>query len=237
VSPQPVHEAEAARIRAEYERREHTLGRDFYALFRPANLFAHQARERELRELLAREELLPLRERSLLEIGCGDGEWFASFERFGLDLRLLHGIELDARRIERARERAPAADLRVGDAARLPWPDGAFDVVFQSTVFSSVLDWGVRSTIAREMERVLKPQGVVVWYDFVLDNPSNPNVKGMRREEIARLFPGATLDVRRVTLAPPVARRLVTRSWLFADVLERLRLLNTHLFVAIRPQG
>ena len=110
-----------------------------------------------------------------------------------------------------------------------------FDVVFQSTVFSSVLSAPVREVIAREMTRVLKPNGVVLWYDFAFDNPKNKNVAGMKRDEVARLFPGAALDVRRVTLAPPLARQLVPRSWLVATLLERVRLLNTHLLIAIRP--
>jgi ubiquinone/menaquinone biosynthesis C-methylase UbiE len=227
-------EAEAARIRAEYERRARDVPADFYALFHRANLFAHQTRERELRELFEQLKLLPLEGRSLLEVGCGEGEWFASFERFGLDIRKLAGIDLEAGRIELARRRAPGADVRRGDAAQLPWPDASFDVVFQSTVLSSVLDRDVRHQIAREMLRMLRPGGTVVSYDFAWDNPKNKNVSGVRRKDLEALFPGCALIVRRVTLAPPLARWLVPHSWLAAELLQRLGPLNTHLLAAVR---
>ncbi|MBK7864869.1 MAG: class I SAM-dependent methyltransferase [Archangiaceae bacterium] len=149
-----------------------------YALTHRPNLFAHHGRERELRELLDGLGLLPLGGRSLLEVGCGEGEWFATFERFGLELSKLAGIDLDEGRLARARERAPKADLRCGDATKLPWGDRTFDLIFQSTVFSSVLAAPVREALAREMVRVLKPGGVVLWYDFAWNNPSNPNVRG-----------------------------------------------------------
>ena len=228
--------SEADRIRAEYERRAREIPADFYALFQRANLFAHHTRERELREALSDAGLLPLHGKSLLEVGCGEGEWFATFNRFGLDLTRLAGIDLDERRLAVARQRAPGADLRAGDGASLPWADCSFDLVFQSTVFSSVLDEATRSALAAEMMRVLAPSGAIVWYDFVFDNPRNAHVKGMKRGEIDRLFPRCDIETHRVTLAPPLARRLVPLSWTMSALLQSVRVFNTHLLGVIRPR-
>lgn len=228
-------EQEANRIRDEYQRRARELAPDFYALFHRSNLFAHHTRERELREALSDHSFLPLTGRSLLEVGCGEGEWFATFERFGLDLSALAGIDLDDGRLVQARERAPHADLKAGDATQLPWAAATFDLVFQSTVFSSVLDAQVRSALAAEMLRVLKPGGALIWYDFAFNNPKNSNVKGMKRAELSRLFPHCRIDARKVTLAPPIARRLVPFSWGASALLQATRLLNTHLLAIIRP--
>ena len=53
---------------------------------------------------------------------------------------------------------------------------------------------------------------------------------------IERTHPQLALDVRRVTLAPFLARRLVPLSWTLASLLEEARVLNTHVAVAIRPR-
>lgn len=227
-------EIEAARIRAEFERREREGSRERYSLTNPSNLFIRQGQQRALLHGLARAEALPLGSKRILEIGCGRGQWFGVFEDFGAARKQLAGIDLDAARVAEAKERFPEGDIRTGDATRLPWPDASFDIVFQSTVFTSILDNGVRRECAREMLRVLAAGGTILWYDFRYNNPSNPNVRGISRREIEALFPGCTVDLEPVTLAPPLARRIVSRSWLLAAGLERLRLLNTHLLGVIR---
>ena len=229
-------EAEAKRILAEYERREREIGRDYYSLTRPANLFVRHGQQRALLDALVRSALLPLNRRRILEVGCGLGKWLSVFEEFGARREQLSGIDLDAARIDETRTRFPHADLQVGDATQLPWADGVFDIVFQSLVFTSILDPNVRSAIAAEMLRVLAHDGVILWYDFRYNNPSNPNVEGVDASDIHRLFPKCGVHLERVTLAPPISRRLVPFSWLTASVVERLRLFNTHYFGVIRPR-
>lgn len=229
-------EAEAARILAEYERREREIGREYYALTSPPNLFTRHGQERALLRALSKADRLPLGTARILDVGCGRGQWLAVLEDFGAKRECLAGIDLDAGRMAETSARYPGADLRVGDATRLPWPDRTFDIVFQSTVFTSILDAEVRSAVATEMLRVLAPQGIIVWYDFRYDNPGNANVKGVDAKQIAALFPNCTIELAPVTLAPPIARRIVPRSWLVATALERLRVLNTHYLGVIRPR-
>lgn len=227
-------ERERERILSEYDRRRREIGDDLYALHRPANLFLRQGQERALLRGLHAAGLAPLVGRSVLEIGCGEGRWLSFFENFGAAPTDVAGIDLDASRVDLCRRRHPEADIRLGDATELPWPDARFDVVFQSTVFTSILDVDVRRAVAAEMMRVLAPGGVILWYDFHFDNPRNRNVRGVRRKELAALFPGWRIDVERVTLAPPLARRIAGHAWWLASTLERLTLLNTHTFAVIR---
>jgi ubiquinone/menaquinone biosynthesis C-methylase UbiE len=222
--------SEADRILEELRRREREVPADFYSLDRPANLFLRQGQERALRKAL--EEIGPLAGKRVLEVGCGSGSWLEMLERSGADD--LAAIELEPERASRAAARFPDADIRSGDASRLPWESGSFDVVLQSTVFSSILDPGMRRAVASEMLRVLAPGGAVLWYDFFVDNPSNPHVRGIRRREIEALFPGCRAVLRRTTLAPPIARRIVPVSWKLAALLESLRVLDTHWFGVIR---
>jgi len=71
-------------------------------------------------------------------------------------------------------------------------------------------------------------------YDFRL-NPTNPQTRGILPGEIKRLFPNCSYQFNRITLAPPLARRIVPLSWILAYGLERLTIFNSHYLVAIRP--
>lgn len=226
--------AEAARIRAEYERREREIGRSFYALTDPTNLYMRQGQQRALLRGLTSAGKLPLADRAILDVGCGRGGWLATFEDFGATRARLAGTDLDDTRIAEARQRFAGADLRAGDATRLPWADRTFEIVLQATVFTSILDDQVRAAVASEMRRVLAPNGIIVWYDFRVDNPRNRNVRGIRAEEIRQLFAGFDVSLEAVTLAPPIARHLVPRSRLAAEALERLPFLNTHYLGILR---
>jgi hypothetical protein len=119
---------------------------------------------------------------------------------------------------------------------RLPWDDQAFELVIVSTVFSSILDPFAREKIAAEIDRVIVSGGVLVWYDLAFDNPRNTNVKGVRPREIKKLFPGYLMSARSVTLAPPVARRVVPLSVTFATVLAALPLLRTHIAAVLQKR-
>jgi ubiquinone/menaquinone biosynthesis C-methylase UbiE len=231
-----ANEREAERILTEYARRERELGRDHYSDTRAVNLFLHQGQERALLEALGPSGLLPLQARSILEVGCGLGRWLGVFEKFGAERSRVAGIDLDPQRIAEATQRFPGMQLMTADATQIPWPDRSFDIVFQSLVFTSILDDGVRRAVASEMRRVLKPDGAILWYDFSYNNPRNPAVRKVSANEIKALFTDCDVDLARVSLAPPIARRLVERSWLAASVLERLKLLNTHYFGVIRPR-
>lgn len=229
---------EAQRILAEYDRRQQQIPADFYALHKPANLFMRHSQERALRRALQYAGALPGGERRVLDVGCGHGDGLlTAFEAFGFARSNLAGIELNEARATRCAERFVGADIRTGDASQLPWSDQTFDVVFQATVFTSILDPAMKQAITREMLRVLKPQGSILWYDFFMDNPRNANVRGIGRRELASLFPDCRIWLRRVTLAPPLARRIVPVSWLVASALERVRLLNSHYFAVIRRDG
>ena len=236
---------EAERIREEYARRERHVPPDRYSLASAPNLFARQQKNRALLSILSTEGLLPLAGKKVLDLGCGDGQQLLEFQTWGSRPADLAGIDLIDTRIERARERLGASaggdrgpDLRTGDASALPWPDGVFDMACQNTVFTSILDDGMKKAVAGEMLRVLKPGGALIWYDFLFNNPANPNVKGIAAREIRSLFPGCSVRLRRITLAPPIARRLVPITWIGSLMLEKLVIFNTHYLAMIRkPAG
>ncbi|MCZ8112412.1 MAG: class I SAM-dependent methyltransferase [Rubrivivax sp.] len=220
-------EDDVAAMAGRYARRAALAG--LYDPLRPEVMQARHERLRVLAALLRRHARAPLSELSLLEVGCGDGGNLLDLVGLGFDPARLLANELLPERAAAARARLPAA-VRVleGDALALPLPDASLDLVLQSTVFSSLLDPGFRARLAARLWAWLKPGGAVIWYDFAVDNPRNPDVAGMPMAELRRLFPAATIDARRLTLAPPLARRAAALHPALPALLNTVPLLRTH---------
>ena len=224
--------SEERRIRTVYAGRTETAK---YSWFSSGQQLMLHGAARALLDALRRAGMSRLDDVRVLEIGCGSGHWLRELVQWGVRPDHLAGIDLLAERLGDARARcAPRVRLAAASAAALPFADGAFDIVLQSTVLTSVLDAAVRERIAAEMMRVLKPDGLVMWYDFLVDNPRNRDVRGVNRRELSRLYPGWQLDVRRVTLAPPVARFLAPRMWTVAAALSAIPFLCTHYAGTLR---
>ena len=224
--------AERDRLREEYRRRD--ADARVRARYRPGDPAVELA-QRQLGErvaaLLGDAGLLPLGDRRVLEVGCGSG---GLLPRLGaLGARHLTGIDMSAERLAAAAAQPVGPRLARADAAALPFADGTFDVVVQSTVVSSVLEPATRRAIAAEMARVLRVDGRILWYDFVW-NPVNRATRGVRREELTRLFPGFSGPVERITLAPPLARLLARLSPSAAAVASWLRPLRSHYLALLR---
>jgi len=223
------------RLREEYANRERRLaGSGRYAVFNPAHLFALQQRQREILDLFRKTGFLSFNRDRILEIGCGSGGVLAEYLVNGAAPAHLHGIDLLPARLREARTRLPHLPLACADGRFLPYPTASFDLVLQYTAFTSIMDEKIKAAVAQEMLRVLRSNGAILWYDFWL-NPTNPQTRGIRPAEIRRLFPGCRFHFRRVTLAPPLARRLVPFSWIAAALFEKCLIFNSHYLVVIYP--
>ena len=219
---------EPAAVAARYARR--AGGPDLYDPLRPEVRAARHGRERALGRLFDRHLRAHPSALDLLEVGCGHGDNLLELLRWGFDPARLVGNELLPERVAAARVRLPAAvRLLEGDASRLDVPHADFDLVLQSTVFSSLLDDAFQQRLAAAMWRWLKPGGAVLWYDFTFDNPRNPDVRGVPLQRIRALFPEGRIDARRVTLAPPLARAVVRVHPGLYTLFNALPLLRTHL--------
>jgi len=226
---------ELNRIRTEYDRRAQDAQLQIkYSPFNVTQLFFLQTQERLLLKLLKRYNLYPLSQSMILDVGCGSGSALLNMVGYGATVTKLFGIDLLTGRIQQAKNRQQPLGLVQADGSRIPFATSIFDLVFQFTVFTSVLDPALKGQIAAEMLRVLKPEGLIIWYDFWPDNPRNPQVKGVKPAEIKRLFPNCTFEFQRTTLAPPLARRVVPLSWLLAELLAKIPWLLSHYFVVIR---
>ncbi len=223
---------ESARLRTAYgERVAHRL--DSWS--NPGFRYIMQERERLVTSALARAGMFPLRERLILDVGCGRGRWERDFVNWGADPARVAGIDLLIDHIASARaSSASGTPFCCGSAWTLPYRSGSFDIVVQSTLFSSLPDRRARELSARELARVVRPTGIILWYDLRMDNPRNPNVHGIGHRELRELFPGCTVELHATTLAPPVARALARGSELACALLAKLPFLCTHYFGIIR---
>lgn len=225
--------AEEKRIKAAYERRD---GTSLYSRFNRAYLFMVQEREKRYLELLALHGCTALDKKQILEIGCGTGDLLRDFIKWGARPENLVGVELIDERVAKAIQLCPKdVTILQGNAAKLQFPGEMFHLVLQSTVFTSVLDSGTKQQMAAEMCRVLKRDGLIVWYDYHMNNPRNPDVKGVRLREIKALFPACEIRLERITLAPPIARRVAPYSWLLCYFLSKIPWLCSHYIGIIRP--
>lgn len=198
-------ERELQQVAERYARR--AVG-DRYALLQPDVWQLVQERQRALLRGLRARGLQPA-ELRLVEVGCGSGGNLLELLRTGCRPEHLTGCELLPERLAAARAvLPPTLRLVAGDAAEVDIAPGSQDLVLQATVFSSLLDDAVQQHLADAMWRWLKPGGSVLWYDFTMDNPHNPDVRGVPLSRVRALFPQGRLSSQRITLAPPIARRV-----------------------------
>jgi SAM-dependent methyltransferase len=203
-------------IAAAYERRAGGRADRLYDLFQAGALYMSQAQERSWLGLLDAIGFSGgrLREKKIYEVGCGGGGMLARLLLWGAAPENLFGCDLLPERRNEAVRRLPASvSLRACDASATGAEAGAYDLVFQSTVLSSISSPEHRRAVAREMWRLASPGGWVVSYDLRYGNPANPDVQPVLLTELAGYFPEASEKfARSVLLVPPLARRLARRG-------------------------
>ncbi|HEY6371677.1 MAG TPA: class I SAM-dependent methyltransferase [Candidatus Sulfotelmatobacter sp.] len=114
----------------------------------------------------------------VLDIGCGRGlllvaaaHRLTTGHAVGVDVWLAKAITgnrpnsaLENAMLEGVRDRV---EVKEADARKLPFPDGAFDIVVSNFVLHEVTTDADREKMVQEIARVLKPGGYVALRDFI----------------------------------------------------------------------
>jgi SAM-dependent methyltransferase len=227
-------QTETEAVRDRYERRKRVVVSNLYSPLNADVWQTIQERQRAMLRLFGSVGLTTFHDTKLVDVGCGDGRNLLGFLSLGFQAQNLIGIELLEDRVATASSVLPQGIVRSGDAASADISEGSQDVVFQSVVFSSLLDDAYQERLANRMWSWLRPGGGVLWYDFTYNNPKNPDVRGVPVRRVRALFPSGLFTVRRVTLAPPIARRICRIHPGLYSVFNAVPALRTHVLCWIR---
>ena len=104
----------------------------------------------------------------VLDVGCGVGGTLASLDGRCADLTIV-GLNIDGRQLDWARKHVTPGGRNVvgfieGDACRLPFQDGSFDVLL---AVECIYHFPSRTEFLKEAHRVLRPGGRLTFSDFV----------------------------------------------------------------------
>lgn len=125
------------------------------------NNLIHRYQQRAFRALTAGESFTGAR---VLDIGTGVGRWAAWYACW--PGAAVHGIDIEARRLDQARARTPQATFGVMSADALEFPDATFDVVNCITVLQHTPDH-VKHAAIREIGRVAAPSARLIVMELV----------------------------------------------------------------------
>ena len=105
----------------------------------------------------------PARGMSILDVGCGTGAELELYRRYQCRL---YGLDASPAMLKIARERlADSAQLSLGDATRMPYEDGRFDLVISMLTLHE-MSTETRRAVVGEIQRVVQDDGRILLIDF-----------------------------------------------------------------------
>ncbi len=131
-----------------------SIARWYDKLFEPIN--------RGLR-ILGLRLFLPKEGMAILDVGCGTGLYLELYRKYRC---AMYGIDSSPSMLEIAKKRlGNSAKLHLGDASGMPYGDRSFDLVIAMLALHE-MNHVTRSSVIREMKRVLKDSGHLLFIDF-----------------------------------------------------------------------
>ena len=133
--------------------------------------------DRKTREIMYRRIRQVIRDRDVLEVGCGTGELACTTAVYA---RHMAAIDSSMGMLRQAEKKQGPKNLvfRPGDVYELPFGDGVFDVVIIADTLHVLND---PAKALHEISRVLKPGGVLIAPDLLY---------GQAEENSRRMIPG-----------------------------------------------
>lgn len=108
--------------------------------------------------MLIREYAGPIK--SVLDYGCGAGRSTRFLKRVGFNVT---GVDVSQEMLEQARSKDASGEYLHIPSGLLPFEDSSFDLIFSSFVFLEVSRIEEIEGILREMKRVLRKDGIIIF--------------------------------------------------------------------------
>jgi SAM-dependent methyltransferase len=208
---------EVRRIRGVYAQRANSRAPEWIPHFNLYGRYTLYERNELLVSVFRKLNVTSLAGMRVLDVGCGAGTFLRYLFDFGARPKDCFGVDVLEDTLRLAKHLSP-------------------NIVFQSLVFTSVLDPNIKRAMAAEILRVLRKGGRFVWYDFRYNNPKNSNVQGIGKREIREFLPSCKLEFWRLTLAPPIGRIAGALSPFLYHVLSQVPFLRTHYLCLAEKQ-
>ena len=117
-----------------------------------------------------------------LDLGCGLG---AALEHAATTGAKTAGIDPSPSMVERAAERVPQAEVRLGSAESIPFDDEAFTAAISVSTYHH---WADAETGLKEVRRVLAPGGRLLIVETKLKRSAGHGLDGVGGESLAQLL-------------------------------------------------
>lgn len=127
--------------------------------------------------------LAPIRERRIVEIGCGGGALLKALAELGARVA---GIDLDDTALALARKTAPTAILRRAGAESLPFVDGAMHAAVFVNSLHHVPEPAMAAALA-EAARIVEPGGDVIVVEPLPEGTFFESMRPIEDETLVRL--------------------------------------------------
>lgn len=114
---------------------------------------------------------------AILDYGCGYGRSLLELKQLGYEN--LSGVDLSEEMIVRGLKKSPDMNLQKIDGEKLPFEDNLFDCCILFAVLTCVVTNEGQKEIIREIQRVLKPGGLL----YLSDYPLQKNERNLERYE------------------------------------------------------
>lgn len=226
-------ENERKRIDSVYTDRKKLEGR--YSLTNRGNRFNHEQMLSNITSML-HEFAVDIPTANWLDLGSGELTLFEDISALGFDPSRSIASDLLLWRLRRGADQNRAQNIVNASARQLPFSDNSFDLVSQFTMMTSILDSQLKKEIAGDMLRVVRPGGYLLWYDFRVNNPGNKNTRAIGQAELRDLFDQQEINIKPITLLPPLARKVGLISERMLKFLHIFPMLRTHYLALIGPK-
>lgn len=122
----------------------------------------------------------------ILDVGCGYGRTLN--ELYCNGYRNLTGLDFSAAMIERGKQQFPYLDLQVMRNDAITLPDNSVDAVILFAVLTCIQSNEEQEHLLNEIERVLKPQGILYVNDFLLNTDERNLIRYEKFKEIYEIY-------------------------------------------------